>query len=173
MKINYTPHNMSDIEVKIVTRLFEMLEEEGVWVPKLVDDGGDDYVSTTTWGAALETIDSVEWSALFVTDGTHTRWVVLILGNGRDVVSDYSCSDPNFEALMERHAAWVETLLEDRTMKTFECRVYITVDAKDASEAVGKVEAALEYMLNVSNEDGDIITASVSDTDEIYDDGEE
>lgn len=58
-------------------------------------------------------------------------------------------------------------------MKTFECRVYITVDAKDASEAVGKVEAALEYMLNVSNEDGDIITASVSDTDEIYDDGED
>jgi len=113
MKPDYMPHNMSDIEVKIVTKLFEMLEDEGAWVPKKVDDGGDDYVYVTTWSEALEVIDSVEWSALFVTDGTHTRWVVLIHRNGRDVVSDYSCSDPNFEALMERHADWVETLLED------------------------------------------------------------
>lgn len=112
MKLDYTPHNMSDIEVKIVTKLFEMFEEEG-WAPKKVDDGGDDYILVTTWSEALEVIDSVEWSALFVTDGVQTRGVVLILGNGRDVVSDYSCSDPSFEALMERHADWVETLLED------------------------------------------------------------
>ena len=112
MKIDYTSHNMSDIEVKVVTKLFEMFEEEG-WVPKMVDDGGDDYILVTTWSEALEVIDSVEWSALFVTDGVQTRGVVLILGNGRDVVSDYSCSDPSFEALMERHADWVETLLED------------------------------------------------------------
>ena len=111
MKLDYTPHDMADVEVKIVTKLFEMLEEEG-WVPKNVDDGGD-YVSTTTWGEALEVIDSVEWSALFVTDGIQTSWVALILGNGRDVVPDYSISDPSFDALMERHADWVETLLED------------------------------------------------------------
>ena len=112
MKLDYTPHNMRDIEVKIVTKLFEMFEEEG-WVPKMVDDGGDDYVYVTTWSEALEVIDSVEWSALFVTDGIQTSWVVLILGNGVDVVSDYSCSDRAFEALMERHADWVETLTED------------------------------------------------------------
>lgn len=112
MKLDYTPHNMTDIEVKVVTKLFEMLEREG-WVPKKVDDGGDDYILVTTWSEALEVIDSVEWSALFVTDGAQTRCVVLILGNGRDVVSDYSCSDPSFEALMERHADWIETLLED------------------------------------------------------------
>ena len=112
MKLEYTPHNMADVEVKIVTKLFEMLEEEG-WVPKKVDDGDDDYVSTPTWSAALETIDSVEWSALFVVGGAQLSWVVLIVGNGRDVVPDYSCSDPNFEALMERHADWVETLEED------------------------------------------------------------
>lgn len=110
MKPDYTPHNMSDIEVKIVTKLFEMLEEEG-WAPMWVDDGGD-YVPAPTWGAALETIDSVEWSALFVARGAQRSWVVLILGNGRDVVSDYSIRNPNFDALMERHADWVETLLE-------------------------------------------------------------
>ena len=113
MKLDYTPHNMAEIEVRIVTKLFEMLEEGGMWVPKMVDDGGVDYVSVTTWGEALEAIDSVELSALFVTDGIQTSWVVLILGNGVDVVSDYSCSDPSFEALMERHADWVETLTED------------------------------------------------------------
>ena len=112
MKLDYTPHNMSDLEVKVVTKLFEMLDEEG-WVPKMVDDGGDDYVYVTTWSEALEVIDSVEWSALFVTDGIQTSWVVLILGNGRDVVSDYSISDPSFDALMERHADWVEALTED------------------------------------------------------------
>lgn len=112
MKLDYTLHNMSDIEARVVAKLFEMLEEAG-WVPKKVDDGGDDYILVTTWSEALEVIDSVEWSALFVTDGVQTRWVVLILGNGRDVVSDYSIRDPNFEALMERHADWVETLLED------------------------------------------------------------
>ncbi len=113
MKLEYTPHNMSDLEVKVVTKLFEMLEEEG-WVPKMVDDGGDDYnILVTTWSEALEVIDSVAWSTLFVTDGIQTSWVTLIHRNGMDLVYDYSCSDPAFEALMERHADWVETLTED------------------------------------------------------------
>lgn len=112
MKLEYTPHNMSDIEVKIVTKLFEMFEEEG-WRPEQVDDGGDYDILSTTWSEALEAIDSVEWSALFVTDGIQTGRVALIHGNGMDLVSDYSCSGPGFETLMERHADWVETLLED------------------------------------------------------------
>ena len=112
MKLDYTPHNMSNVEVKVVTILFEMLEGEG-WAPKKVDDGGDDYILVTTWSEALEVIDSVEWSTLFVTDGIQTSWVDLIHRNGRDLVFNYSCSDPAFEALMERHADWVETLLED------------------------------------------------------------
>ena len=113
MKPEYTPFNMTDTEVKIVTKLFEMLEGEGVWVPKVVDDGGDYYILVTTWSEALEVIDSVEWSALFVTDGIQTSWVVLILGNGIDVVADYSYAWPDFDALMERHADWIETLTED------------------------------------------------------------
>lgn len=112
MKLDYTPHNMSDLEVKVVTKLFEMLEEEG-WAPKKVDDGGDDLVPAATWSEAFETIDSVEWSKMRVKRGGGREHIVLIVGNGRDVVSDYSCGDPNFEALMERHADWVETLLED------------------------------------------------------------
>lgn len=112
MKLDYTPHNMSDLEVKVVTKLFEMLEEEG-WEPTQVDDGGDEDEPAPTWSKALEVIDSVDWSSLRVEKGWHGSWVVLILGNGRDVVSDYSCDRKDFEALMERHADWVETLLED------------------------------------------------------------
>ena len=29
MKLDYTPHNMSNVEVTILTKLFEMFEEEG------------------------------------------------------------------------------------------------------------------------------------------------
>jgi len=110
MKLEYTPRNMRGIEALIIVKLFKMLEGEGTWVPKMVDDGGDDYILVTTWSEALEVIDSVEWSTLFVTDGTQTSWVTLIHRNGMDLVSDYSCSDPAFEALMERHADWIETL---------------------------------------------------------------
>lgn len=111
MKLEYTPHNMSDIEVKVVTKLFEMLEEEG-WGPVSVEDGGEN-VPAATWSEALETIDSVEWSELRVTRGEVKAYIVLILGNGLDVVSDYAYVPPDFDALMERHADWVETTLED------------------------------------------------------------
>ena len=110
MKLDYTPHNMADVEVKIVTKLFEMLEEEGVWVAVQTADGGDDLVPTTTWSEALETIDSVEWSTLQIYKDGRYAWVEFVLGNGVDVISNYSCRYQDFEALMERHAAWVETL---------------------------------------------------------------
>lgn len=111
MKLEYTPHNMADVEVKIVTKLFEMLEGEG-WEVTSVEDGGDD-VPANTWSDALETIDSVEWSELRVTKDGRKAYVVLILGNGIDVVADYSYAWPDFDALMERHADWIETLTED------------------------------------------------------------
>ena len=111
MKLEYTPHNMADVEVKIVTKLFEMLEEEG-WVPKRVDDGGY-YAPVTTWSEALETIDSVEWSTLQIYKGGRYSWVEFVLGNGVDVISNYSCWYQDFDALLERHADWVETLTED------------------------------------------------------------
>ena len=112
MKLEYTPHNMDDVEVKIVTKLFEMLEEEGC-VAVQTADGGDDLVPTPTWSEALETIDSVEWSTLQIYKDGHYAWVEFVLGNGRDAISDYSCRYQDFEALMERHADWIETILED------------------------------------------------------------
>ena len=54
-------------------------------------------------------------------------------------------------------------------MKTFECRVYITALADDEESAMGKVEANLDRMMEVSNDDGDMISFSVSDVDFIED----
>jgi thioester reductase-like protein len=54
-------------------------------------------------------------------------------------------------------------------MKTFECRVYITVRADDEESAMEKVEANLDRMMEVSNDDGDMISFSVSDVDFIED----
>ena len=52
-------------------------------------------------------------------------------------------------------------------MKTFECQVFITVLAETSMEAVAKVDAALDYMLEVSNDDGDLITAAITECDEV------
>ena len=112
MKIDYTSHNMSDIEVKVVTKLFEMFEEAG-WVPVDVDDGGEDLLPTPTWSETLAAIDSVEWSTLWIKKKGSSTWVEFITGNGSDVVYNYPIWPKDFEALMERHADWVETLLED------------------------------------------------------------
>ena len=114
MKLDYTPHNMADVEVKVVTKLFEMLEGEGVWVPKVVDDGGEGLAPTPTWSEALEAIGSVEWSTLWIKkEGSIHTWVEFIAGNGSDVVCNYPIWPKDFEALMERLADWVETLTED------------------------------------------------------------
>ena len=113
MKLDYTPHNMRDIEVKIVTKLFEMFEEAG-WVPVDVDDGGEDLLPTPTWSETLAAIDSVEWSTLWIKkEGSSHTWVEFITGSGSDVVYNYPTWPKDFEALMERHADWVVTLLED------------------------------------------------------------
>ena len=110
MKLDYTPHNMTDIEVKVVTKLFEMLEEEG-WSPHDVDDGGDELVPTTTWSEALEAIDSVEWSTLWVEkEGAHRVWVEFVTGNGADIVSDARALPKEFDALMDRYVGWLDTL---------------------------------------------------------------
>ncbi len=102
MKLEYTPRNMRGIEALIIVKLFKMLEEGG-WAPVQASDG-DDMVPTPTWSAALETIDSADCSALQVSRDGCYAWVELILGNGVDVISDYSCRYQDFDELMERHA---------------------------------------------------------------------
>lgn len=48
-------------------------------------------------------------------------------------------------------------------MKTFEVSVVITVEAEDALAAAEGVDAALEYMFEVSNDDETLIAYNVLD----------
>ena len=55
-------------------------------------------------------------------------------------------------------------------MKTFEVSVVITVEAEDALAAAEGVDAALEYMFEVSNDDETLIAYNVlDDVEEVED----
>lgn len=55
-------------------------------------------------------------------------------------------------------------------MKTFEVTVVITVKAEDAISAAEEVENALDYMFDVSNDDGTLIAYNVlDDVEEVED----
>ena len=55
-------------------------------------------------------------------------------------------------------------------MKTFEVNVVITVEAEDALAAAEGVDAALEYMFEVSNDDETLIAYNVlEDVEEVED----
>ena len=55
-------------------------------------------------------------------------------------------------------------------MKTFEVSVVITVEAEDALAAAEGVDAALEYMFEVSNDDETLIAYNVLDNVEEVED---
>ena len=55
-------------------------------------------------------------------------------------------------------------------MKTFEVTAVITIEAEDALAAAEGVDAALEYMFEVSNDDGSLIAYNVlDDVEEVED----
>ena len=55
-------------------------------------------------------------------------------------------------------------------MKTFEVSVVITIEAEDALSAAEGVDAALEYMFEVSNDDETLIAYNVlDDVEEVED----
>ena len=55
-------------------------------------------------------------------------------------------------------------------MKTFEVSVVITIEAEDATTAAEGVDAALEYMFEVSNDDETLIAYNVlDDVEEVED----
>lgn len=55
-------------------------------------------------------------------------------------------------------------------MKKFEVSVVITIEAEDATTAAEEVEGVLDYMFEISNEDGTLITYSVLDDAEEVED---
>ena len=55
-------------------------------------------------------------------------------------------------------------------MKTFEVTAVITIEAEDATTAAEEVEGVLDYMFEVSNDDGALIAYNIlDDVEEVED----
>lgn len=95
------PKYMTDTEHRILRKLLAVARHHG-FTPKWVDDGGDEPELMTEDDEVVETVDSVQFSALHLSrpDGARTT-VTLILGNGTDFVSDYTYTAEH-EELIER-----------------------------------------------------------------------
>lgn len=100
------------VEREIVGRLIDMALDEGWKLDSVWDGEEDTHVHDKE--AALDTIFAVDESTLtFFQEPRTRRSVLIVLGNGVDVISDYSSPDPerdieDFNGLMERHGLWVE-----------------------------------------------------------------
>ena len=91
------------LERRIVANLIAHLRKDG-FRPDYVYDGGD-HIRVTSAKAAMEVVFSVDEATLqFRKPGFSRHGVLLILGNGVDVISDwnYSLGDPDgFDAAMD------------------------------------------------------------------------
>ena len=79
------------LERRIVAALCAHLAERG-WLPAAVHDGdGERLVHNTK--SAMELIFNLDDALLYFTNSSGRRhWVRLVMGNGTDIISDYSYS---------------------------------------------------------------------------------
>lgn len=101
---------MSPVERKIVRSIVEQAMLAG-WIPHQIDDGGD-FVTVRTSSIpsvaamqrkVLDVVESVHESRIFFRreDNNRRAWALIIPGNGRDCLSDYSAI-PGFDEAMEK-----------------------------------------------------------------------
>ncbi len=93
------------LELRIVRGLIRSLKKHG-WKPVYVYDGGDEVV-TPTEAKALDAVFAVDDARLyFRNDGGRTYGVLLIGGNGEDIISDWSYGTDDkdgFNAAIEQY----------------------------------------------------------------------
>lgn len=91
----HVPKFGSRVEHAIVRRLIAELAIDE-WIVDGVDDGGDKPVlidaASDIETQALEAVFAVADSRLYFKKGQFTHWVRLIVGNGEDIISDWSFS---------------------------------------------------------------------------------
>ena len=101
------------LECVIIKHLIQTMAAHG-WHVDHIWDGGDE-VRASDIGAQLDAIFAVDESQIiFENKDGRQHWASLILGNGIDVISDYSYAmhkADNFEAVMQEHVnPFIETL---------------------------------------------------------------
>lgn len=103
------PKHMSETEHKILQHLIDVAALHGFEVV-CVDDGGDTPEPVTSKEEAIEAVDAVEMSSLrFVDESRPSFWVSVILGNGRDLIHDYT-DRPEVRGIMEQVQGYAESL---------------------------------------------------------------
>lgn len=80
-------------EKTIVRRMLAALAKQG-FTPVSVNDGGDELVRVSTTAATIDAVFAVGVARIyFERDAKHVGSVLLVIGNGDDIVSDWSWDD--------------------------------------------------------------------------------
>lgn len=107
--MGYVPHNISELETKIVRHYLTELEKHG-WMINAANDGGDEVFPIHGVDAALEVIDSVCDSTIRFKKGEKAASIWFIAGNEEDIVSDYTIKHYEFAAICDACVEWASEL---------------------------------------------------------------
>ena len=88
-------------EAAIVRKIVRTLKAAGTPVVQVHD--GEEFITVKGEEETLEAVFAVDMARLYTADG---RWVLIILGNGWDALSDYSVS---LEDILTPVQDWIET----------------------------------------------------------------
>ncbi len=94
------------LERRIVANLIDHMQREG-WTVQGVHDG-DDFTEVNTMKGAMELIFNLDDAGLYFEKGGQEHRVLLISGNGIDMISDWNHSEGDadgFNAAMEKFNA--------------------------------------------------------------------
>ncbi len=95
------------VESRILGTMLRILRENG-WLPDaiLLDEG---WEKTPTRKAVRELFDNLDEIRLRVTNGSKTHTILLIRGNGPDLISDYTYNIwDTFESTMDKVNEYVD-----------------------------------------------------------------
>jgi hypothetical protein len=109
-----TNEQRQELERKIVRHLIRTAKTVG-WNVHSVDDGGDERVPVKNETEAMDAIFAVDESRLYLLKNGVRHSVLLVGGNGIDIIADHSYvdGDPDgFEALMDS-VSWYVSELEE------------------------------------------------------------
>lgn len=105
-------HANGKLERRIVAGLLVTLRRAGMPCTS-VDDGGDENVRVNTDQEALDAIFAVDVAHIHVGEldeiGRGTHGIMLVLGNGEDILSDWSGGENAFSKLVDAFCDTIET----------------------------------------------------------------
>lgn len=89
------------LERRIVWNLFAYLATKG-WKPTSLDDGDGTKQPTPDAKSVMELLFNLDDAHVYVTNGKRTHWIRFVLGNGCDIISDYSYNEASgFDNVMQ------------------------------------------------------------------------